>query len=57
MRACAAVSGLYLFVSGCASSQLNYSTLDLATSVGGIQTQQVLYNPSLILDDPSIAAR
>jgi hypothetical protein len=57
MRACAAESGLYLFVSGCASSQLNYNTLDLATSVGGIQTQQVLYNLGLILDGPSIAAR
>lgn len=54
MRACTAVSvGLYLFVSGCASSQLNYNTLDLATSVGNIQTQQVLYNLSLILDDPA----
>ncbi len=54
MRACAAVSvGLYLFVSGCASSQLNYNTLDLASSVGDIQTQQVLYNLSLILDDPA----
>lgn len=54
MRACAAVSvGLYLFVTGCASSQLNYNTLDLASSVGDIQTQQVLYNLSLILDDPA----
>jgi hypothetical protein len=54
MRAWAAVSvGLYLFVAGCASSQLNYNTLDLATSVGNIQTQQVLYNLSLILDDPA----
>ena len=54
MRACAAVSvGLYLLVSGCASTQLNHNTLELATSVGNVQTQQVLYNLSLILDDPS----
>jgi hypothetical protein len=54
MRACAAVSvGLYLFVTGCASTQLNHNTLDLASSVGDIQTQQVLYNLSLILDDPA----
>jgi hypothetical protein len=54
MRACAAVSvGLSLFVSGCSSTQLNYNTLDLATSVGDIQTQQVLYNLSIILDDPA----
>ena len=55
MRACAAASvGLYLFVSGCASSPLNYSTLDLATCVGGIQTQQVLYNLSLTPARPSL---
>jgi len=54
MQACAAVSvGLCLFVSGCASTQLNYNTLDLATSVGHIQTQEVLYNLSVILDDPA----
>jgi hypothetical protein len=54
MRACGAVSvGLYLLVSGCASTQLNHNTLELATSVGNIQTQQVLYNLSLILDDPA----
>ncbi len=49
-RACA---GLYLFVSGCASTQLNYNTLDLATGVGDIQTQQALYNLSVVLDDPA----
>jgi hypothetical protein len=45
MRACAAVSG-------CGGRQLNHNTLDFSTSVGDIQTRQVLYNLSLILDDP-----
>lgn len=33
--------------------RLNYDTLDLATSVGDIQTQQALYKLSLILNDPA----
>jgi len=40
-------------LAGCASAQLNLNTLDLASTVGDIQTQQVLYNLSLLRDNPA----
>jgi hypothetical protein len=40
-------------LSGCASTQLNHNTLELASTVGDIQTQQVLYNLGLMYDNPA----
>jgi hypothetical protein len=51
--AIAAAVSVSVIISGCASTQLNYNTLDLAESVSDIQTKQVLHNLSLFLDDPS----
>jgi hypothetical protein len=43
----------FLFpLSGCASYQLNQNTLELASTVGDIQTRQVLYNLSQFIDNP-----
>ncbi len=36
------------FLASCASTQLNYNTLDLASTVGDIQTKQVLFNLALL---------
>jgi hypothetical protein len=38
--------------SGCASTQLNYNTLDLAESLDGVVTRQVLFNLEKTLVDP-----
>jgi len=46
------LSVLSTMAGGCASTQLNHNTLDLASTVGDLQTQQVLYNLSLIMDNP-----
>ena len=47
-------SAIGLFVlTGCASSQLNYNTLELASTVGNLQTGQVLSNLSLFMDNPA----
>jgi hypothetical protein len=48
----AAVSCLAILASGCASTQLNYNTLELASTVESLQTKQVLYNISKFIDDP-----
>jgi hypothetical protein len=40
-------------VCGCASSQLNYNTLELASTVANLQTSQVLTNLSLFMDNPA----
>jgi hypothetical protein len=45
--------GAAVLMAGCASTQLNYNTLELASSVGNIQTGQVLANLSLFMDNPS----
>jgi hypothetical protein len=42
-----------LLLVGCASTQLNYNTLDLGSSVSDLQKKQVLYNLSLFVDDPA----
>ena len=39
-------------VAGCASTQLNYNTLDLASTVDSLVTRQVLDNLSKIIDNP-----
>jgi len=39
-------------VAGCASKQLNYNTLDLASTVDSLETKQVLDNLSKIIDNP-----
>jgi hypothetical protein len=39
-------------LTACASSQLNYNTLDLASTTDGLLTRQVLYNFSIFLDSP-----
>jgi hypothetical protein len=44
------VSSLSLF--GCASAQLNFNTLEIASTVESLQTKQVLYNISKFIDDP-----
>jgi hypothetical protein len=51
VRAGAAIS-FVAALGGCASTQLNYNTLELASTVGDIQTKQVLFNLSLLLDNP-----
>jgi hypothetical protein len=40
-------------LSGCASTQLNYNTLDIADSVESIYTRQALSNLSKIIDQPN----
>lgn len=39
-------------VAGCASTQLNYNTLDIASSVSSLYTKQVLSNLSKYIDEP-----
>src|ERR1700753_3163634 len=39
-------------VAGCASTQLNHNTLDLASTVDSLVTKQVLDNLSKIIDNP-----
>jgi hypothetical protein len=39
------------FITGCASAQLNFNTLDIASSVSDLYTKQVLINLSRIIDD------
>jgi hypothetical protein len=39
-------------IAGCASTQLNYNALDLASSVDDLLTSQVVYNLAKFLDDP-----
>jgi hypothetical protein len=41
-----------MVVAACASGQLNSNTLDLASTVGDIQTHQVLFNLSQFIDNP-----
>lgn len=41
-----------LFLSACASEQLNRNTLDLASTAGDLQTRQVLYNLGMFIDNP-----
>lgn len=41
-----------LFVSGCASTQLTYNTVDVAGSVNSLYTQQALTNLSRFIDEP-----
>jgi hypothetical protein len=40
-------------LSGCASAQLGYNTLDLASSTNDLVTKQVLYNFAAFLDNPA----
>jgi hypothetical protein len=42
-----------LLLCGCASAQLNYNTLDLASSTENLVTRQVLYNFANFLDNPA----
>jgi hypothetical protein len=42
-----------VFLSGCASTQLNYNTLDVARSVESIYTRQALANLSKYIDEPN----
>ena len=46
-----AATGL-IFLCGCASLQLNYNTLDLASSLDDLVTKQILHNISATLDNP-----
>jgi hypothetical protein len=39
-------------LAGCASTQLNYNTLEIASTVASLQTKQVLSNISAFIDDP-----
>jgi hypothetical protein len=39
-------------IGGCASTQLNYNTLDLAASVDSLTTKQILFNLARTLEDP-----
>jgi hypothetical protein len=42
-----------LFLTGCASAQLNYNTLDIAESVGSLYVRQALINLSRTIDNPT----
>ena len=46
--------GLFLciFTTGCASTQLNFNTLDIAESIAPVYTRQALANLSKIIDEP-----
>lgn len=39
-------------IGGCASTQLNYNTLDLAASLDSLTTKQILFNLARTLEDP-----
>jgi hypothetical protein len=41
-----------LLVGGCASTQLNYNTADLASSLNSLTKMQIFYNLAQALDDP-----
>src|SRR5258707_9376878 len=41
-----------LVASGCSSTQLNYNTADLASSLGSLMKSQILYNLAQALTDP-----
>jgi hypothetical protein len=41
-----------LIISGCASTQLNYNTLDIASTVESVYTRQILANLSKFIDEP-----
>ena len=41
-------------VAGCASTQLNYNTLEIASTVASLETKQALANISAIIDDPDV---
>ncbi|MBR0685324.1 hypothetical protein JQ594_05315 [Bradyrhizobium manausense] len=47
-----ATIALGLFLGGCASTQLNYNTIDIANNSDNLLTKQVLYNLSAYLDNP-----
>src|ERR1700739_2783298 len=49
VTSCAAIS----ILTGCASTQLNYITLDVGSTATDLQKRQVLYNLSLFIDDPA----
>lgn len=50
---CASLAVLTLFaVAGCATTQLNYNTLNLAKSLDGLNSQQVFYNLYRTNQDP-----
>lgn len=52
MRKTSSVSiAIFLLLSGCASAQLNFNTLEIASTVESLQTKQVLYNISKFIDD------
>jgi len=42
-----------ILLAGCASTQLNHNTLELASTVGNLQTSQVLANLAMFLDNPA----
>jgi hypothetical protein len=46
-----ALSGV-LAATGCASTQLNYNTLDIASTVESVYTRQILMNLSRTIDEP-----
>jgi hypothetical protein len=52
-RRLARAPGFALLLSGCASTQLNYNTLDIASSVEGLYTRQALDNLSKYIDEPN----
>lgn len=52
MRWFLACLGLAVAVTGCASTQLNYNTADLASSLGSLQKRQIFYNLAQALEDP-----
>jgi len=41
-----------LLVSGCASTQLNYNTADLASSLNSLTKRQIFYNLAQAVTDP-----
>lgn len=49
---CVLILALGSLVAGCASTQLNYNTLDLASSTDKLLTKQVLYNLSNFIQSP-----
>ena len=52
MRTFFGVAALSAALAGCAGTQLKYNTLDIASTVTAIHTNQVLENLSRFIDEP-----
>src|SRR5262245_466853 len=54
-QSAAATMAAVVVVAGCASTQLNYNTADLASSLNSLTKRQIFYNLAQALTDPEFA--